>query len=1011
MDELIYISEVETYELIYMNRRLRESLGYRSHEDYRGKKCYNVLQKKEFPCPFCTNGSLESGKFFSWTHMNPVLNHKYLIKDSLFIHKEKKYRIEIAIDIDSNTDSKASYFYTRNEMVMNECMQQILSSMDPEESIERVLTFIGQAFLCDRVYVFEIERGVANNTYEWCRPEVMKQKEILQNVPLTSMDWWIHLFQRNDIVVIKDLEEIRTKYPAAYAILKPQNITSLVAGPIVVEDQVVGFLGVDNPREDTMEMIESLMRVIGFFIISLLRRRDLLKRLSTLSFQDMLTGAYNRNAMFEQCDFSDETSVGVIFCDITGLKKNNDTLGHGAGDQMIRHCYNLIRDTLNIPWIYRAGGDEFVAVIRNMKQDVFMKEVQKLHSRVQQNKYHIAIGYEWTDEPPYNLECIIARADKVMYEDKRDYYLAKIRTPDYDHCGENTKITETSEENTSLFHKFLGNTYHDMEMLFQSLSQQNTTSYFYFGDMQKDLFYISDNMRDEFGFANNVVPGLLQEWGQRISTNKDRDLYWDELNSMLREKRSVHDLRYQVRGSNGKSMWIRCYGILKWNEDKTIPLFFSGRVTHQDNNFVVDPNTNFPRSSVMLSYLDEIRQKGEKIRAIGFCLNNIREINSTKGRGYSDHLVQNISESLIAGLADKMSFFRLEGMRCAAIVDKTCTESVEELIAQIKGIIAEWYQLMGIAVQHVCSFVVMDYPQAGMVPSDFLDQMISLLRVAKHDTMQPYVVYSEENIDKIKKLSNMALALSRDVLHGMKKFRIVLQPVISSKSGNIVGAEVLLRWQFQETDVSPSVFVPMLEKENMIQQVGRWVFEQTVCTCMRIISYCPDFYIAFNISLLQMTDESFPDFMEEMLIKYQLDGKYLVAEMTESCIDGQPEKLIHFVNSCDRLGIRIALDDFGSGYSSLRMLLQYPSSIIKLDRSLLVEMTESEDKMNFISSIVYACHRFGKMVCMEGVETSEQNQLIKESGCDMIQGYYYYHPKEIEEIYSILLSHTTDANE
>lgn len=117
---------------------------------------------------------------------------------------------------------------------------------------------------------------------------------------------------------------------------------------------------------------------------------------------------------------------------------------------------------------------------------------------------------------------------------------------------------------------------------------------------------------------------------------------------------------------------------------------------------------------------------------------------------------------------------------------------------------------------------------------------------------------------------------------------------------------------------------------------------------------------------------------------------------------------MQFVNACKSMGIQIALDDFGSGYSSLRMLLQYPSSIIKLDRSLLAGMTESADKMNFISGIVYACHRFGKKVCMEGVETDVQNALIRESGCDMIQGYYYYRPMEVEEVYRLL---ATDAGQ
>lgn len=171
---------------------------------------------------------------------------------------------------------------------------------------------------------------------------------------------------------------------------------------------------------------------------------------------------------------------------------------------------------------------------------------------------------------------------------------------------------------------------------------------------------------------------------------------------------------------------------------------------------------------------------------------------------------------------------------------------------------------------------------------------------------------------------------------------------------------------------------------------------------MRVISYYPDFYLTFNVSLHQLSDGGLLDFMEETMEKYHLDGSHLVAELTESCLDEQPEKLNSFVDACQKLGIRIALDDFGSRYSSLRMLLQYPSSIIKLDRSLLQEVTESDGKMNFVRSIVYACHQFGKQVCMEGVEREDQNSVIQDTGCDMIQGFYYYRPLEMPDLFRLL---------
>ena len=1010
-DELVYVSDPETYEIVYMNRKLRESLGYQNRATYVGKKCYKVLHGCDEPCSFCTNSVLEKGRVTSWVHSNPVLGKRFLIKDSLVDCGKKSCRLELAIDIDSEVVCNVPYYYARSESILNECLQRIVSTTDPEASLHMMLEYIGQTFRCDRVYIFESQNGYVDNTYEWCADDVSQQKEILQKLPMESVDWWYERFEKNELVTIYSLEDIRDQYPTTYAILKPQDISRLVAGPIFIENTVVGCLGVDNPDEDMMMLVGPLIKVIGYFIVALLRRRDLLRHLNTLSFHDPLTGAYNRNAMFEHSDELQKLrSVGIVYCDITGLKQTNDALGHSAGDQLIQYCFEMIHTTLDTPWVYRIGGDEFVAVFRDCDEEKFRRQVKSLHQRVRDDKHHIAIGEVWSNQPPYDLEALIIEADKMMYEDKREYYTANYRVQALDRhispCGEFKNMAETG----SVFYQFLGTTYHDMEQLFKSMTQQNSTGYFFFGDMQKDLYYISDNMRDEFGFESNVVPGLIQAWAQRISQEKARNLYWKEMRAILSEKRGVHDLRYQVRNVHGKNMWIRSYGIVKWNEEQSAPLFFSGRITHQDDEFVVDSVTNFPREAALFSRLEEMKGEGKKAQVIAFSFNNISEINSTRGRVFSDHLVRTITENLTDRLADRMSFYRLEGMRCAVLVEFPYEGQREKLVQQIREIVGEWYRLMGSIVAQPCSFAAMEYPLANLMPADFMEQLVSLLRIAKHDPSGETVEYSEENISKVRYMSNMALALSHDVLHGMKNFRVVVQPVVSTQTGKIVGGEMLLRWRFRDRDVSPDVFVTMLEKDNMINIVGRWVFEQAVCTCMRLVSYSPDFYLTFNVSLQQMTDETFPDYMEEVLSKYKVDGSRLAAEMTESCIDEQPEKLIHFVETCSRLGIRIALDDFGSGYSSIRMLLQYPTSIVKLDRSLLGEMTESVDKMNFICSIVYACHRFGKKVCMEGVETAEQDALIRESGCDMIQGYYHYYPLEIAALYSLLADEKKDGS-
>lgn len=333
-----------------------------------------------------------------------------------------------------------------------------------------------------------------------------------------------------------------------------------------------------------------------------------------------------------------------------------------------------------------------MALFRDLPRERFEENIQSLRQRIQQDQHHMAVGFAWSDQFPFELDALIGQADHVMYQDKRDYYRINGSIPGIDRRKSDRRPENAAADKSSLFYHFLASTYHDMEFLFQSISQQNTVSYFYFGDMAKDLFYISDNMRDEFGFRSNVVPGLLKEWAKRIPSPQYRDMYRRQIQTMLQEKRTVHDLRYQIRNAAGTTVWIRCFGLMQWSEDKTKPLFFAGRVTHQDDDFVVDPVTNFPRVTAMFGRMDQLRQTGRQCLAIGFSLNSITELNNARSRTYSDHLVSNIADELMKNLMGKMSFYRLEGMRCLALVDPACAESREELVHQIREIVEAGYQ-------------------------------------------------------------------------------------------------------------------------------------------------------------------------------------------------------------------------------------------------------------------------------------------------------------------------------
>ena len=549
---------------------------------------------------------------------------------------------------------------------------------------------------------------------------------------------------------------------------------------------------------------------------------------------------------------------------------------------------------------------------------------------------------------------------------------------------------------------FLAHAYHDMRFFYKTITQYQATSFTYFGDMQNNLFYISDNMRDTFGFQHNLVEDLLKKWKTRIYGERFRAVFERNMRTIIEEKLEVHDLRYQVVDKDGNVFWIRCCGSIQWDKDKTKPLFFAGRVTRQDESFTIDPVTNYPSTDTLQRHLTVLGSSGQHVRTIGFRFNGIAHINTAYGRNTSDSLIRETCRHLMDSLGDKLTFYRLPGIRCMALIDPNTTESYEEIIKEIQEIIFSGYRAMDITVMEPCSFATMEFPQSNSDADSFLENMVSLIKIAHHNPELPYATDSAQNMACIHELSAMEITIAHDVLHDMDNFRAVIQPIVSTETGKIIGGETLMRWKYESKDISPVAFIPALEKNRMICVAGRWIFEEAVKACARIVRYIPEFYLSVNLSLQQLYDDQLLEFIPKVLKKYGLEGYHLVLEITESCMDQEPTKLIALMNVCQKAGVRLALDDFGTGYSSLRVLLKYPTNIIKLDRSLLLEMTDSVDKSNFINSIVFACHQFGKKVCMEGVEDINQLKLTQDAQCDMIQGFYFYRPTDLADVYRIV---------
>jgi diguanylate cyclase (GGDEF)-like protein len=428
MNEIVYVSDIDNNQLAYMNRKAREMYGVKSLEELKGRKCYEVLQGGSSKCAFCNNARLKSGQFDEWTFGNPVVGKKYMLKDTVVEQDGRKYRIELAIDISEQEQQKETIEeFISNEAVINEALRLSLSTNDTEEAINILLEYVGKALKSDRMYIFEEKPGdVFDNTYEWCAQGVVPQIDNLKNLSHEVTKIWLDRFQDGNNVIIHNLEDTKETDPLMYDYLLPQDIHSLVVSPLVFNNHISGFYGVDNPPEHLIKNISTLFMIMGHFIVSLLRRRDLFKRLENLSFHDQLTGLCNRYAMDEYtAKIKPEMSVGILNCDVMGLKTVNDSHGHHAGDEMLIRTAGCLKEVFPKENIYRIGGDEFLVICAGISREQMEQDIEKLKEVMAERNVSMAMGFVWSaDGMKENIDSLFVKADELMYNQKREYYAA-----------------------------------------------------------------------------------------------------------------------------------------------------------------------------------------------------------------------------------------------------------------------------------------------------------------------------------------------------------------------------------------------------------------------------------------------------------------------------------------------------------------------------------------------------------------------------------------------------------
>jgi EAL domain-containing protein (putative c-di-GMP-specific phosphodiesterase class I)/GGDEF domain-containing protein len=426
---------------------------------------------------------------------------------------------------------------------------------------------------------------------------------------------------------------------------------------------------------------------------------------------------------------------------------------------------------------------------------------------------------------------------------------------------------------------------------------------------------------------------------------------------------------------------------------------------------VLDPNTRLPnRNRFEWMVNQKILQNPKGRYLIGVTrITRIDEINRTLGLTRSERLLKHIAKQMtelatsLSGIHKMLDesgreecVYQLSGDCFGILVDSSSVTNDFSDIKETLKKLCEPVVLDNLAVDLHPKFGVAAYPKHGDNAALLIRNAHVGMEITPH-AIQEVGFYSHD----LDIYSESRLTLMSDLRDALlqNQTELYYQPKVSLVTGQIIGLEALIRWHHPERGwVCPNDFIPLAEETGVITILTHWAFEQGIKDLAVLLQEYPTLSVSINISARDLIYGDLNNVIKTTLKKYNLAPHLLTLELTETAAMEDPEKSLITLNDLSDTGLKISIDDFGSGYSSLSYLKQLPATEIKLDRSLLIDVCSSESSKVIVKTAINMAHGLGYKLVAEGIEDEDSALLLKEMGCDMLQGYWLCHPLPMEKL-------------
>lgn len=383
-------------------------------------------------------------------------------------------------------------------------------------------------------------------------------------------------------------------------------------------------------------------------------------------------------------------------------------------------------------------------------------------------------------------------------------------------------------------------------------------------------------------------------------------------------------------------------------------------------------------------------------------LDRFKIVNDTWGHHIGDQLLISSTQRIYSCLDDTMTLARLGGDEFILLVPNSNREAISVLMTRIASAVKEPFTLFGHTIRVSLSAGSSLYPEHGSTLHELKVKADTAMYHVKQAGRNGWAIYSPE-MEAIADTPPTFLQELSQALE-LNQFELWYQPKYTAGDHSLTGFEALLRWHHPERGVLlPAEFLPALEETGLIIPVGTWVLQQA---CRQLYQWKSqghtEWTLAVNLSPAQFEQPDIVDIVCNALAQYQLSPAHLTLELTESTALKNLKRSVEVLNAFADLGITVSIDDFGTGYSNILMLKSLPARELKIDRIFVKDISENSKNTKIVSTIIDIAHSMNMCVVAEGIETQEQEALLTQMGCGVLQGFLYAKPLPAHKIYELI---------